>query len=204
MLRLRTLLLAGCALTALSATAVMAEPAAAPATGSASLIASTRTAVVNIQGIMRDATAAKSVREALEAKQKSYQAEISKKEQALQKEEQELAKQRGVLSQDAFDAKVKAFRTKETEAQKEVQDKKATLDAGFERALGQIQKAVGDIIAEMSKEKGFVIALPTSQMLYADSSMDISQEVLTKLNARLPKVDVKFDAPAAAPAADKK
>lgn len=152
-------------------------------------------AVVNIQGIMHDSLAAKSVRTQLESKQKAFQAELSKKEEALQKEDQELAKQRGVLSKEAFEEKVKAFRRQATETQKEVAAKKAMLDSALERALGEIQKATTDIIAEIAKEKKFSVAIPTSQLLYAESSLDISAEVLSKLNSKLPKVNVKFEAP---------
>lgn len=151
-------------------------------------------AVVNIQQIMREATAAKSVREQLESKQKSFQADITKKEEALQKEDQELAKQQSVLSKSAFAEKAKAFRAKATEVQKEVQAKKALLDSGFEHALNDIQKSVNEIIADLAKEKGFTLALPSSQVLYADEKMDISKEVLDRLNKKLPKLDVKFDA----------
>ena len=151
-------------------------------------------AVVNIQQIMRDSAAAKSVREQLEGKQKAFQADITKKEESLQKEDQELAKQQSVLSKDAFAAKAKAFRSKATEVQKEVQAKKALLDSGFEHSLNDIQKAVNGIIADMAKEKGFTLAVPTSQVLYADEKMDISKEVLERLNKKLPTLSVKFDA----------
>lgn len=152
-------------------------------------------AVVNIQQVMKDSTAAKSVREQLESKQKSFQADITKKEESLKKEDQELAKQKNVLSKDAFEEKARAFRNKATEVQKEVQSKKALLDNAFERALSDIQKATTDIISDLSKEKGFVVALPTSQILYGDTKLDISEEVLTRLNKKLPKLDVKFEAP---------
>lgn len=171
----------------LAAAVLMASgPAAYAAEGSSF-------AVVNIQQIMKDSTAAKSVREQLENKQKAFQTEITKKEEQLKKEDQELAKQRSVLAKEAFEEKARAFRTKATDMQKEVQSKKAMLDNGFERALMDIQKVVSEIIVEMAKEKGFTMAIPTSQILYADPKMDISAEVLEKLNKKLPKVDVKFD-----------
>lgn len=151
-------------------------------------------AVVNIQQVMKDSTAAKSVREQLESKQKSFQTDITKKEDALKKEDQELAKQKSVLSKEAFEEKARAFRNKATEVQKEVQSKKSMLDGAFERAIGDIQKATTDIISEIAKEKGFAIAVPTSQILYADSKLDISADVLEKLNKKLPKLDVKFEA----------
>lgn len=154
-------------------------------------------AVVNVQDIMREATAAKSVREQMEAKQKAYQSEIAKKEESLQKEDQELAKQKSALSKEAFESKVKTFRDKATNAQKDVAEKKASLDRAFEHAIAQIQKTVEGIIADMAKEKGFNVAIPTSQILYAEPSMDISSEVLSRLNQKLPRVDVQFNAGAA-------
>lgn len=152
-------------------------------------------AVVNVQKIMHDSTAAKSVTEQLESKQKAFQAELKKKDEGLQKEEQELVKQKSVLSKEAFEEKTRSFRGKVTDIQKEVQSKKALLDNAYARALNDIQKVVTDIITEMAKEKGFAVAIPTSQLLFAENKLDISEEVLSRLNKKLPKLDVKFEAP---------
>ena len=161
-------------------------------------------AVVNIQQIMRDSTAAQNVREQLESKQKAFQSELSKKEEELQKEDQDLGKKRSVLSKAAFDEKATKFRAKATDVQKEVQSKKAMLDGAFEHALADIQKVISDVITDMSKEKGFAVAIPTSQILYADPKLDISNDVLARLNQKLPKLEVKFDAPASIAPVDPK
>ena len=150
-------------------------------------------AVVNMQAVMRESTAAKSVREALEAKQKAYQAELSKKEDELRKEEQSIAKQKGVLSKAAFDKKVADFRKKTVDIQKEVQAKKGALDGAAEQALNDIQKVVNEILTDLAKEKGFLIALHSTQTLYYDATLDISSDVQEALNKKLTKVDVKFD-----------
>jgi len=156
--------------------------------------ASVTIAVVNIQQVMQESTAAQSANKQLEEKQKSYQGELTKKDEDLQKEDKELGKQRGVLSKEAFEEKTRAFRTKVTAVQKEVQSKKASLDGGYARALAEIQKVVTDIIADIAKEKKFSVAVPTSQLLYADSSLDITKEVIERLNKKLPKLEVKFEA----------
>jgi len=178
-------------LTALTAAAMLAAAPAALADGNT-------IAVVNIQKITTEAGAAKSVREQLESKYKAFQADISKREGQLQKEDQELGKQQSVLSKSAFDEKARTFRKKVTEVQKEAQSKKALLDNASARAWGEIQKTVTDIVADLAKEKGFLVAIssqsPTSQVLYADSSLDITDEVLKRLNQKLPKLDVKFGA----------
>jgi outer membrane protein len=154
--------------------------------------AESRIAVLNIQQIMRDSLAAKSVKATLESQQSSFGAEMAKKEQELQKKEKELSEQRSVLSSDEFEKRVKEFRTQATAAQKEVQTKKAKLDKAFADALGEIQKSVIDIVTEQSKAKDIQAVFPTSQLLFAEPSLDITADVLTQLNKRLPKVQVKF------------
>jgi Skp family chaperone for outer membrane proteins len=178
-----------CAVAALALTFTLPAAADAPAASAAN-----DTAVINIQQIMRDATAAQNVRDQLEGKSKGFQAEITKKQEQLQKEKQELTEKRSVLSKSAFEEKASAFEKKVTSAQKEAQSKKAMLDGAFEHAINQIQKAVTDIIADMAKEKGFTIAIPSSQILYYDAKLDITADVLKRLNEKLPKLDVQFDA----------
>ncbi len=152
-------------------------------------------ATVNIQQVMHDSSAAKSVTDQLENKQKAFQVELKKKDEALQKEEQDLGKQKSVLSKEAFEEKTRAFRSKVTDIQKEVQSKKSLLDNAYARALNDIQKAINEIIADLAKEKSFQIAIPTSQLLYADNKLDITAQVLERLNKKMSKLDVKFDAP---------
>lgn len=160
-----------------------------------------KVAVVNVQKVMAESTAAKNIREQLESKQKTFQSELTKKAESLQKEKQDIAKQQSVLSKEAFETKAREFNKKETEVQKDVQQKRAMLDGATEKALSDIQKATIEIIAEIAKERKLTLALPTSQILYADNTLDISDEVVTRLNKQVPKLEVKFDAK---PKADKK
>lgn len=154
--------------------------------------AEAKIAVLNIQEIMRESLAAKSVKTTLENQQKSFQSEMTKKEQDLQAKEKKLAEQRAVLSQEEFEKRVKEFRTQATGAQREVQAKKARLDKAFADALAEIQKSVMDIVSEKAKAEQIQMVVPTSQLLYADPTLDITDEVLTQLNKRLPKVQVKL------------
>lgn len=149
-------------------------------------------ATVNIQEIMQKSTAAQSIKEQLDAKQKTFQTEMTKKEEQFNTEAKELEKQRSVLAPEALDKKVKAFKAKESAAQKDVQSKRAELENAFSSSLAEVQKSVFDIVAAMAKEKGYIAVIPTNQLLWADSSLDITNDVLSKLNSTLPKVTVSF------------
>lgn len=149
-------------------------------------------AVVDVQKIMKDSTAAQAARQQLQAKQKEFQDQISAKEKDLQKEDQELAKQRSLMDQDAFKQKIASFQQKAAGVQKEVREKRQTFTKAYEDAISQLHSHVTGIIADMAKEKGFKIAVPTSQILYADPALDISAEVLSRLNKQMPSLTVKF------------
>ncbi len=149
-------------------------------------------AVVNYQLILKDSSAAKSANTQLETRKKQYQAEISKSETDLQKEKQDLEKQQTILAKDAFEQRVTQFRDKATKMQNDVRQKRIVLSKAGDAALGQILQQVTAIIGEIAKEKGFKVAIASGQLLYADSSLDITAEVLKRLNQRLPSVTVKF------------
>lgn len=149
-------------------------------------------AIINIQDIMRDSLAAKSVKKKLEAKQKSFQKEMSTTEQGLVKKEKNLIAQRSKLKPKEFETKVKSFRASAAKAQRDVQAKKSKLDKAFANSLAKIQETVVGIVKTISKERSVKVVLPTSQLLYADPSLDITKEVLDKLNKKLPSVKVNF------------
>ena len=52
-----------------------------------------------------------------------------------------------------------------------------------------------EIVESIAKEKGVTLVIPTSQLLYADPALDISQEALKKLDQKLPDIKLDFSAP---------
>jgi Skp family chaperone for outer membrane proteins len=155
-------------------------------------LAETSTGVVNVAKIMHDSKAATSVRNQLQAKQKSFQADLDAKEKALLAEDQALVKQKDSTDKAAFEKKVKDFRERAATEQRGVQSKKAALDKSFAGALEEIQKNVLDIVKQVAAEKKLTLVLSTTQVLYADDSLDVTAEVLKRLDAKLPTVAVKF------------
>lgn len=148
--------------------------------------------VVDIQEVLAASTAAKDLKTQLEAKRKDYQKQISAKEDALKKQEAELVKQKTVLAKEELTKKQKAFVDEVEKVRKDVQNKRQSLDNAYKKAVGDIQATVQKIIEEMATTQGFNMAIPTSQLIYANKSMDITKDVTAKLNQRLPKVALKF------------
>ncbi len=148
-------------------------------------------AVVDIQKVLQESSAANDIREQMKAKRDKYQEEITRQEESLRSEEKKLSEQKGVLSAEAFEAKKDAFKEKLTKVQRDVQVKRSHLDSALNESLSEVQKVVYEIINELAKEEGFKIALPTSVILYVQDPLSITDEVLSRLNTRMPKVLLK-------------
>lgn len=150
-------------------------------------------AVVDMQKILQESTAAKNIRQQINSKRDAYQAQITKEEENLRNEEKKIAEKRSALSPEAFEQERKKFNDKFVKVQRNVQEKRSKLDLALKQSLSIVNKNVIDIISELSKEHGFEIAIPTQQILYAGSALDITSEVLKRLNGKLPKVKVKIE-----------
>ncbi len=147
---------------------------------------------VNIGRIMESSKAATSIRSQVEAKKKDFQSQLDSKGKELQAEQQNLLKQKDSVDKAAFEKKVADFKAKEASAQKAIQDKSVQLDKAVNDALAQIQQTVTDITKDVAGEKKLSVVVTSSNVVYADPSLDVTDEVLKRLDAKLPNVSVKF------------
>lgn len=158
-------------------------------------IPAAKVVTVDVQKVVKNASAAKRALDEIKKQRDEFQTEINKQEESLKKKDQDLTKQKGVLSAEAFEQKRKALQKDILTVQQGVQKKRSVLDAGYNKVLAEIQKNVLDIIKTLAKERGFDVALPSSQVLYSNEALDVSDEVLKRLNDQLPKVSIDVEEP---------
>ena len=145
-------------------------------------------AVIDYQRILREAAAARSIRDQIEARRQAYQEEVSKEEQRLHEADKAFAKQRSVLSAEAFAEKRREFEQEVTEVQRLVQERRRELDRLSAAALNEVKRALIEIVTAMAEERGFNLVLPSSEVLFFARTLDLTEEVLAKLDEKLPDV----------------
>lgn len=180
-------LAAAAALACLSSTP---PPVAAAAAAAAEQFPPAVGAVIDYQRVLREAKAAKSIREQIETRRKLYQDQIAKEEQKLNDADKELAKQRAVLSAEAFNGKRQEFQKKVGTVQRMVQERRRTLDQVSSSALNQVRNAMIQIVSDLSEERGFNLVLPSSAVLLFSPQIDLTEEVIKRLDGKLPSVKV--------------
>ena len=147
-------------------------------------------AVIDYQRILNEAAAARSIREQIDVRRKAYQEEIGKEEQRLHEADREFARQRSLLTPEAFAEKRRDFEREVAEVQRMVQERRRELDSASAIALKQVQDALIEVVTSIAEERGFNLVLPSSEVLFFARKIDLTEEVLTKLNDRLPDVQV--------------
>jgi outer membrane protein len=152
-------------------------------------------AVIDYQRLLRESAAARSIREQIESRRKAYQEEISKEQQRLQEADKELAKQRSLVSPEALTGKRREMEEGMAGLQKLVQERRRELDSASAAALNEVKRALLEVLAALADERGFNLVLPVSEVIWAPARMDVTEEVLSKLNERLPDVQVTKASP---------
>ena len=165
---------------------------AAPATPAAAAeeLPAPVVAVIDYQRVMRDARAARSVREQLEARRRQFQEEISSQEQRLHLADRELAQQRNSMDPETFAERRREFEAEVAEVQRLVQQRRRQLDRASSEALDRVKQALIEVVTGMAEEMGFNLVLPASEVLFFGRRLDLTEQVLARLDEALPTVAI--------------
>lgn len=148
--------------------------------------------VLDVEKIVKESKAMRDIQSKVGKQQEVYQKEVTKKQEALEEEQKKIEGKKSVLSKEAFDKEVAKFEEKVDELKTFVDRKQNTLKKASLDAMSTVNDKIKDIIADISKEKSLDVIIPATQALYYKDSLDISDEVLTRLNKDLTKVKVSF------------
>ena len=159
-------------------------------TAQAQQLPTTVAAVIDYQRILKDAAAARSIREQIEGRRKGFQEEINVEEQRLRDADQAFAKQRSLLTPEALAEKRREFEQEVGEVQRLVQERRRELDRASAMALNEVKSALVDIVTGIAEDRGFNVVLAASEVLFFAGEIDITDEVLAQLDQRLPQVAV--------------
>jgi outer membrane protein len=145
-------------------------------------------AILDVPGVIRRSKAVQTIGQQVEKLRAEFTAERQRKERALRKEDQDLARQRVILSPEAFSERRREFERRTKVAQREVQGRKRNIERLIARAMREVNSAMLTVTAELAKERALSFVLDKQAVILAPRRLDISPEVLKRLDKRLPSV----------------
>ena len=149
-----------------------------------------RVAVLDVDRVRRTAVAVQSIRDQLNVYMDAYRAETLKEEQDIRAAEEEIAGKRALLTPDEYATERRKLEQRLAEAQGRVQRRREALERSHGEAMQRVQDALGRIVTEMATEKGVNLILRKEQVVFVVNSVEITDEVLRRLNQQMPTVVV--------------
>ncbi len=145
-------------------------------------------AIIDVQRVLSESTAVKSLSRDIEKRRGQNQGELRKKEEALRKADQELTRQRSILSAEAYAQKRGELEQKVATHQREARKRKRGLEQLFAGGMSKVRNELAKIAKEIAEERGLDLILSKATVVVVKPKFEITKEAVKRLNARLPEV----------------
>lgn len=163
-----------------------------------------RVATVDVQQLITESKAGKSIQKQLVTQREGIQNEAADLEQALQADQKKLLGERSKLSEEDFAQKQIDFEKRLLEARSKLQNRSRFLDKAANDAFNELRAQITDIVYNMADEQDIDLVLTRQNVVAAAKSIDITADVLKALDKKVPDIKVSTDGKSAAKAADGK
>ena len=150
-------------------------------------------AVVDIQSLLKDSKAAQSVESQLTPIRKNFQTEVDKEEKGLRAAEKKIMDEKPNLSEEELKEKAQGFQKKVAASQKKIQERKNKLDKAVATAIGKLRSEIVKVVAEIGDQKNLDLVLARTDVVIVAKNLDITSEVLERINKDLPTVAVTIE-----------
>jgi Skp family chaperone for outer membrane proteins len=155
-----------------------------------------RIGLIDLDGVLRRSTGTAKVRQLLDEQRLTFQEEFTKREAELQAAEKALQADRELLSEDAFNERLKSFEDEVAEVQQQIQYRRQTLDRAFQEAQRNLRGIALEIVKQIAGERKLDLVLSQESALIFVPSLNISDEVLARLDERTKnaRIEIKVGA----------
>ena len=148
------------------------------------MVAVKRIALVDLDGVLRNADANNRIRELLDGQRAKFQEEFRAVEVDLQQSERDLLSRRDLMVKEEYDKLVTAFQARVAELQKDIQYKRQSIDTAYQKALSGIRNLAIEEVTKIASEKKIDLILKRDSSVIFLPHLNISDEVLKRLNER--------------------
>ncbi|WP_426163205.1 OmpH family outer membrane protein [Sandarakinorhabdus sp. DWP1-3-1] len=181
-------------------TAAVIAPIAAPV--AAQTLPPAVIIIVDMDQVFQTSAAGKIAQGELKTRLDGIQARVQSLRTSFGTEEQTLGQTRPTApgaAATAWEAKVKDFTTRKQQAEAELTKRNEDFQASRQYVLKQINDGAQPIITAIMKERGASIALAEGATLQHSASVDVTNDVVARLDKSLPRVSSTAPAAPAAP-----
>lgn len=154
------------------------------AAGTASGADPVKIGVVDLQKVLEASNAGKAAQNELKVQRDKMQADLKQRGTEIQEIESRMKRESMVMSKEAREEKEREHRIKVSDFQALQRKYQADLQDVERKLMGQLQKEISGLVAEMAKKDGFTLIISNIGVIYSQPAIDLTDRLIQELNAR--------------------
>ena len=149
-----------------------------------------KTVYLDLNMIMGNSSAGKSINSQLEANHKKNIANFQKLEEELKNEEAEIISQKTVISKEDFEKKIMNLRDKANKYRKERNDSINNLNNQRLNATQKMITLIRPILSEYSDNNSISLIIQKRNIIIGKTSLDITDDILKIIDKKIEKISL--------------
>lgn len=150
-------------------------------------------AVVDVDKLMIESAAGKSIQKQLEDRREAFKKEFAQKEDELGEANKKLVEEKTTLSPEDFEKKRQAFESRLLETKKKLQKSRNSLDVGEAKAISELQKQIVMVTSDIADKEGYDIVFMRESVVIFDKDLDITPAVMKALNDKVKEIKLEIE-----------
>ena len=147
--------------------------------------------IVDVEKIARDSKAGKSIKAELKRQRDAFEAEVAKQQKSFDALGKKLLEQKDTLSKEDLEKKKNEINKQRSEIEKKLGDRLRTVDEKANKARNKVFDTMAQITQDVAKARGMTLVVTRAAALVYDANYEITDEVMQKLDAKLPSVKLQ-------------
>lgn len=148
--------------------------------------------IVDFDRVSREALVGQDISAQMESNRVDLESYARQIQQQLGAEQQELQQQRSIVSQEAFQQRLQQFQQKAQQQQGQLQTLTQQARQAMQQANLEVQRALRPIVRQVMEEKGANVVLDKALVAQHAAGLDVTTEVIERLNQTLSEYDVNL------------
>lgn len=144
--------------------------------------AQTSVAVLDVDYLMQEAKAAKTLQGKRNKAREKLLSELAKKEDALREKGKKIYESRKDIPEEEFVKKSKEYEAELLEMRKLAQEHKSKFEKASAVSITTLQDFITETAAKIAKDNGYGVVISKRSVIVGETALDITQETLKAMN----------------------
>ncbi|MFT6346679.1 MAG: Skp family chaperone for outer membrane protein [Myxococcota bacterium] len=148
-------------------------------------------AIVDMKTVSEKSEAMKDAYKKISKKKKLFEKEIAVKQKSLEKEGKKIEAKKAILSEKAFEKARDALFSKLQDLESLAESRGKSFEEMILEANDQVSEKFIESVEEIRAEKEYDVVIEKANIIASKDGIDISAEVIERLNKKIKKVNIK-------------